>query len=107
MLLPPADAADARFVPAHRSFRVIGIGVPVPPYAGYPLDPPFRSRFQARFLDLTSAPLAFANTSHNSLPPFSIALWSILRDLILAAQYATRNDDKLCLHPACNFCFRL
>ncbi|KAM0790964.1 hypothetical protein ACM66B_004269 [Microbotryomycetes sp. NB124-2] len=39
------------FIPAHRDFRVIAIGTPTPPYPGYPLDPPFRSRFQARYLD--------------------------------------------------------
>jgi von Willebrand factor A domain-containing protein 8 len=89
MLLPPADAADARFVPAHRSFRVIAIGAPVPPYTGYPLDPPFRSRFQARFLDPTGALLAFPNSSQYPLPPFSAALWNILRDLMLATQYAS------------------
>lgn len=39
------------FIPAHRDFRVIAIGTPVPPYPGYPLDPPFRSRFQSLYLD--------------------------------------------------------
>ncbi|KAK4055403.1 hypothetical protein OIO90_003241 [Microbotryomycetes sp. JL221] len=39
------------FIPAHREFRVVAIGTPCPPYPGYPLDPPFRSRFQARYLD--------------------------------------------------------
>lgn len=29
-------------------FRVIALGLPVPPYQGNPLDPPLRSRFQAR-----------------------------------------------------------
>jgi hypothetical protein len=61
LLLSPADAVDALFVPAHPSFRVIKIGTPVPPssYTGYTLDPPFRSRFQAHFLDPTSALLAY------------------------------------------------
>ena len=30
------------------NFRVIGLGLPVPKYRGSPLDPPLRSRFQAR-----------------------------------------------------------
>lgn len=30
------------------NFRIIAIGLPVPKYRGAPLDPPFRSRFQAR-----------------------------------------------------------
>lgn len=29
-------------------FRVIALGLPVPPYHGNPLDPPLRSRFQSR-----------------------------------------------------------
>jgi hypothetical protein len=33
-------------------FRVIALGLPVPKYRGAPLDPPLRSRFQAR--DVTS-----------------------------------------------------
>ena len=31
-------------------FRVVALGLPVPPFAGAPLDPPLRSRFQARFI---------------------------------------------------------
>lgn len=30
------------------NFRVIALGLPVPKYRGAPLDPPLRSRFQAR-----------------------------------------------------------
>lgn len=33
---------------ASETFRVIALGLPVPPYKGNPLDPPLRSRFQAR-----------------------------------------------------------
>lgn len=33
-------------------FRVIALGLPVPKYQGAPLDPPLRSRFQAR--DITT-----------------------------------------------------
>jgi MoxR-like ATPase len=51
-----ANGEDTRmFIPAHREFRVIAIGTPVPPYPGFPLDPPFRSRFQARYLDPLSS----------------------------------------------------
>jgi len=35
-------------VPVHEDFRVIALGVPVPPFRGRPLDPPLRSRFQSR-----------------------------------------------------------
>ncbi|KAI0252774.1 hypothetical protein BJV78DRAFT_1281368 [Lactifluus subvellereus] len=79
-LIPPADAVDARFTPAHPSFRVIAIGALVPPCTGYPLDPPFRSCFQMRFLDPISTLLAYPD-SPRVLPEVSAALWTILRDL--------------------------
>lgn len=44
-------SGSSRFIPVHPNFRVIATGVPVPPYRGYPLDPPFRSRFQARWIE--------------------------------------------------------
>ena len=31
-------------------FQVIALGLPVPEYPGYPLDPPLRSRFQGRYI---------------------------------------------------------
>lgn len=43
--------AHARFIPVHPDFRVFCLGLPVPPYRGHPLDPPFRSRFQARWVE--------------------------------------------------------
>ena len=65
----------ANFIRAHPDFRVIAIGAPVrtshslissrkrrtdlrcllAPYPGFPLDPPFRSRFQARYIDPLSS----------------------------------------------------
>jgi len=38
---------DISLVRVSDSFRVIALGLPVPEYDGNPLDPPFRSRFQA------------------------------------------------------------
>ena len=38
-----------------KSFMVIAIGLPVPKYQGIGLDPPFRSRFQARQIDPPSS----------------------------------------------------
>ncbi|KAH8981377.1 hypothetical protein EDB86DRAFT_3087168 [Lactarius hatsudake] len=94
LLLSPADAADARFVPAHPSFRVIAIGAPVPPYTGYPLDPPFRSRFQARFLDPTSALLPYPHPSTPLLGEPD-ALRTVLHDLVLATQFASETRHSL------------
>lgn len=38
------------FVRVHPAFRVVAVAVPVPPFPGNPLDPPLRSRFQARLI---------------------------------------------------------
>jgi len=43
-----------RLVRVSENFRVIALGVPVPRYPGNPLDPPLRSRFQARFIGTES-----------------------------------------------------
>ncbi|KAG7391169.1 von Willebrand factor A domain-containing protein 8 [Phytophthora pseudosyringae] len=43
------EALEAQnLVRVHPDFRVIALGLPVPPYPGRTLDPPLRSRFQAR-----------------------------------------------------------
>ena len=46
-----ADSLEAKgLVRVHEAFRVIAIGLPVPAFAGFPLDPPLRSRFQGLFV---------------------------------------------------------
>eukprot|EP00929_Paragymnodinium_shiwhaense_P083487 TRINITY_DN44522_c0_g1_i1.p1 TRINITY_DN44522_c0_g1~~TRINITY_DN44522_c0_g1_i1.p1 ORF type:complete len:1645 (-),score=457.04 TRINITY_DN44522_c0_g1_i1:566-5500(-) len=47
------DAAkddSGQLVPVSPHFRVVALGVPVPAFPGFLLDPPLRSRFQARYL---------------------------------------------------------
>ena len=39
------------------SFRVIALGLPVPEYLDFPLDPPLRSRFQGRYISATPPPM--------------------------------------------------
>ncbi|KAJ3505514.1 hypothetical protein NLJ89_g7376 [Agrocybe chaxingu] len=78
------------FIPAHKNFRVIAIAAPVPPYPGYPLDPPFRSRFQARFIDPIGSLLSFTDTRKAQTP-----LYEKLRDLILSTQLATESRSVL------------
>ncbi|EDQ92903.1 uncharacterized protein MONBRDRAFT_14058 [Monosiga brevicollis MX1] len=46
-----ANAYQNSLIPVHEDFRVIALGLPSPPYPGHPLDPPLRSRFQARWID--------------------------------------------------------
>ncbi|KAF8625067.1 hypothetical protein AX15_005549 [Amanita polypyramis BW_CC] len=80
------------FIPAHKNFRAIAIAAPVPPYPGYPLDPPFRSRFQARFVDPVGSLMALANgESDKESPP----LFEKLRDLILSTQFASESRHAL------------
>ena len=47
----------ARVVRVHPNFRVIALGVPVPPFPGNPLDPPLRSRFQVRLNECRHVPI--------------------------------------------------
>ncbi|CEH18703.1 AAA ATPase containing von Willebrand factor type A (vWA) domain [Ceraceosorus bombacis] len=46
-----AAGENQTFIPVSDAFFVIAIGLPVPPYKGLPLDPPFRSRFQGRWVE--------------------------------------------------------
>ena len=75
----------------HPDFRVICVGLPVPPYRGQPLDPPLRSRFQARLVTppppsavarLVAPP---ATPLHQRLLAFYAALGSLSSHAILAA----------------------
>ena len=50
-----ADIRAASLVRVHPNFRVIALGLPVPKFYGFPLDPPLRSRFQARVVGAFSA----------------------------------------------------
>lgn len=55
LILQEHDADELKrwgLVRVSENFRVIALGLPVPKYRGVPLDPPLRSRFQAR--DITS-----------------------------------------------------
>ncbi|KAG6840024.1 hypothetical protein C0991_009490 [Blastosporella zonata] len=81
------------FIPAHKNFRVIAIAAPVPPYPGHPLDPPFRSRFQSRFIDPVGSLTALRASSTKSAP--SVPLYINLRNLILSTQYASESRNAL------------
>ncbi|KAF5299279.1 hypothetical protein FQA39_LY02452 [Lamprigera yunnana] len=41
-----------KLVRVHEDFRVVALGLPVPRYVGNPLDPPLRSRFQGRDVNI-------------------------------------------------------
>lgn len=46
-----AELMGSQFVRVDSRFRIIALGLPVPRFPGNPLDPPLRSRFQARDID--------------------------------------------------------
>ncbi|XP_059156251.1 von Willebrand factor A domain-containing protein 8-like [Physella acuta] len=50
----PEELDALKLVRVSSEFRVIALGLPIPRYQGNPLDPPLRSRFQAR--DIHSTP---------------------------------------------------
>ncbi|KAJ4490439.1 AAA domain-containing protein [Lentinula aciculospora] len=85
------------FIPAHKNFRVIAIAAPVPPYPGYPLDPPFRSRFQARFIDPVSALLVLAGSFSTGS---DTKVYAALRSVILATQYSSESRHALDFVPS-------
>ena len=68
------DLISRQMVSVHDDFRVVCIGLPTPPFRGHSLDPPFRSRFQAR------------KVSH----------WPLRDQFLIAANAApTMDDDRL------------
>lgn len=87
----------AKFIPAHASFRVVTIAAPVPPYPGFPLDPPFRSRFQARYIDNAGAMAALEgrNPLIHSKDSLSSKFAEKLRTIILTAQYASETQNSI------------
>jgi hypothetical protein len=92
-LLDKSADKDKLFIPAHKNFRVVVIAAPVPPYPGYPLDPPFRSRFQARFIDPVGSLTALGapDTPGREWP----LLYTKLREIILSTQFASETVGPL------------
>ncbi|CAL1547451.1 unnamed protein product [Lymnaea stagnalis] len=58
---------ELRLVRVSKDFRVIALGLPIPRYQGNPLDPPLRSRFQAR--DIHAIPFKELFEELQSLAP--------------------------------------
>ena len=71
----------------------MAIAAPVPPFPGYPLDPPFRSRFQARFIDPVGSLTALEapDTSEREWSP----LYTKLREIVLSTQFASETAGPL------------
>jgi von Willebrand factor A domain-containing protein 8 len=73
----------------------MAIGAPVPPYTGFPLDPPFRSRFQARYIDPISASESLGQYSIPVTQLDSLDLLQKLRDIVASTQYASESRQGL------------
>lgn len=70
-----------KLIRVSENFRVVALGLPVPPFRGNPLDPPFRSRFQARniqsnFEEHLELLNVSNNISHNLLRNFISACYA-------------------------------
>ncbi|EFC37159.1 predicted protein [Naegleria gruberi] len=57
----PEELKLMKIEPVHEDFRIIAMGLPVPYYDGNTLDPPLRSRFNARVIDLPSMESIFSS----------------------------------------------
>ena len=84
---------------AHERFRVIALGIPVPPWQGMPLDPPFRSRFQVRYVDVPqNPPLTLMQEQYfpeliNHNDKYMLNMNKVLNSIRLA--YKMGNNDSL------------
>ena len=77
---------EMRLERVSEEFRVIALGLPVPPYRGHTLDPPLRSRFQARLIPeipfqelLTSITHSLPQLSSNEATNFLSLLYTLHR----------------------------
>ncbi|CAH7688707.1 AAA domain-containing protein [Phakopsora pachyrhizi] len=85
------QGSKSGFISAHPNFQVVCLGAPVPPLVGYPLDPPFRSRFQVRYIDHLGASFALAGSGPN--PPS--LLWQSFKEVVTSIQLANEARTTL------------
>ena len=106
-----ADMDKRNLVRVDERFRVIALGLPVPRFPGNPLDPPLRSRFQARDIrPLNHAQLSrLLSDSHGSAVCVGPVLWRGVRDERLPAAPAAPGEQgggRGQLHVALCLCAR-
>ena len=100
------DAQSARshgLLRCHEDFRVIVLGLPVPPFRGSPLDPPLRSRFQACVI-LPPPPRLLARAidaadKRNQTMSISPAA-QVLRERLLAFYAALQATTTMAIAPS-------
>ena len=102
LLLPPHRAnvlseLNKNIVQVHEDFRVIGLMRVTPRSAGNTsvttqLDPPLRSRFQARFIPALSAS-SLLGISHNLSPSISNISPQLLTNFVKVAETLSSNEN--------------
>ncbi len=90
LLARNSDAQLTRngIVSCHADFRVICLSLPVPPFAGSPLDPPLRSRLQARFIRSLAAGEVAAALQEQYAEPIVKRAMSATQSLLVASSAA-------------------
>jgi MoxR-like ATPase len=79
-----------RLEQVHPKFFVIAIGQPVPPYQGFTLDPPFRSRFQSKFIRVDASDDHY----HTLLKLFPSISPQDIHDIFNIATIASRQESE-------------
>ncbi len=103
--LSPQDCVKHALVRVDPRFRVIAAGVPTPKFAGNPLDPPLRSRFQYRWVDVAAAPSARLEALARAYPQVD---GNTLRGLVsFAASQQTLGGAPVMPHDALSYVARL
>eukprot|EP01119_Soliformovum_irregulare_P011942 TRINITY_DN3062_c0_g1_i3.p1 TRINITY_DN3062_c0_g1~~TRINITY_DN3062_c0_g1_i3.p1 ORF type:complete len:1359 (+),score=391.60 TRINITY_DN3062_c0_g1_i3:331-4077(+) len=88
--------SSSKLVAVHPNFRVIALTQPCPPYQGNPLDPPLRSRFQARYVPPMSSwdTIALAKVMYPKLTADAITtVTSFVKALNLADEQSLQTDS--------------
>jgi len=101
----PKTELDAwRLLRVSERFRVVALGLPCPPFPGAQLDPPFRSRFQVRYVDPldvfdNAAELERAQTRAPGVPQATLSNLVNLQQALLvqASGYAVSAETKAAL----------
>jgi MoxR-like ATPase len=89
----PERIKEWKLVKAHPDFMVIALGLPIPPYFGNSLDPPLRSRFQARAVLPSSLALQVAELKQ-VVPDMSQQILSRLLGIAQVFHEMTEDKDR-------------
>eukprot|EP01060_Flectonema_neradi_P029995 TRINITY_DN4267_c0_g1_i1.p1 TRINITY_DN4267_c0_g1~~TRINITY_DN4267_c0_g1_i1.p1 ORF type:complete len:1813 (+),score=366.76 TRINITY_DN4267_c0_g1_i1:45-5441(+) len=84
-------------VRVHPNFRVFALGVPCPPYAGSPLDPPLRSRFQS--IHVGVVPLREWIAAARQFSPSTKNIQTIARFLAVITELTSKMHSAATLPP--------